>query len=269
MCDGSFRSELLLPREQTSTWHITQVYYLNQVCAYSRDTVETWVTDDEIACAWKPVIKGLLLDEHYGVDFSSMLNTGGFARRDTLGCCAQPLHIQCKWMHDFTMMWGAGSCCAIKALPVFSSPSRMKLIWAFFLHLQMHTDLKLPRPAVMWEMCCTVVFTYNLSKPREEAAFSWSQRSVVSCERDKLMMSTHALYACVHAHACKVCSQTRRDSASHHQWHKPSVAVFRLGRALLIQRVPYNATHFHFHPRTAAPPFCSSHLHRSLCTHNM
>lgn len=76
-------------------------------------------------------------------------------------------------------------------------------------------------------------------------------------------------YVYIHPHACKVCSQTRCNSASHHQWHKPSVAVFRLHWALLMQRVPYNGTHFHFHPRTAAPPFCSSHLHLSLCTHNM
>lgn len=77
------------------------------------------------------------------------------------------------------------------------------------------------------------------------------------------------LYVCIHTHAHKACSHTRRTSASHHQWHKPSVVVFRLHWALLMQCVPYNGTHFHFHPRTAAPPFCSSHLHHSLCTHNM
>ena len=33
--------------------------------------------------------------------------------------------------------------------------------------------------------------------------------------------------------------------------------------------VPYNGTHFHSHPYTAALVFCLRHLHRSLCTHNM
>lgn len=72
-----------------------------------------------------------------------------------------------------------------------------------------------------------------------------------------------------YSHAHKTCSHTRYTRATQHQWHKPSAAVFRLHQALVMQRVPYNATRFHFRPRTAAPPFCSSHLHRSLCTHNM
>lgn len=167
-------------------------------------------------------------------------------------------------------VWGAGSCVAIKALPVFSQTRQMKVIWIDFPHVQMHIDW-LPHSATTWKLCHTVVFTYNLSNLRKDATSIGSQRSVdcVSCLRDKLMMSTCALYVYIHTHACKVCSQTRCNSASHHQWHKPSVAVFRLHWALLMQRVPYNGSHLHFHLCTAAPPFCSSHLHLSLCTHNM
>lgn len=233
----------------------------------SRDSVEMWVTDDEIACAWTPVIKGLLLDEHCGFDFISMLNTWGIARRGTLGCCAQsPAHgIQANaWFHHDAGCW------VLRRDQSTSRIFRMKLIWAVFPHLQMHMDLKLPHPAMMLEMCCTIVFTYNLSKSREEATISWSQRSVscVSCVRDKLMMSTDTL-VCIYIFTHMHVKYVRKHVASLRQWHKPSAAVFRLHRALLMQRVPYNATHFHFHPRTAAPPFCSSHLHRSLCTHNM
>lgn len=71
---------------------------------------------------------------------------------------------------------------------------------------------------------------------------------------------------CTHMHKKR---NTRGTSKSHHQWYKLSAAVFRLRRALLMQCVPYNGTRFHFHPCMAAPAFCSSHLHHSLCTHNM
>lgn len=89
------------------------------------------------------------------------------------------------------------------------------------------------------------------------------------CEGQTHDEHIHILYVRTHTLVYKACSNTRRTSVSHHQWHEPSVAVFRLCWALLMQWVPYNGVHFHFHPHTAAPPFCSCHLHRSLCTHNM
>lgn len=144
--------------------------------------------------------------------------------------------------------------------------------------LQIHTDLRLPRPTpkvadrLLW-----LVFKYILSNVRKEMAATRSQRSVshVSCVRDKLMMSTRNPYFIyihiyIYTHPHMTCSHTHvLQAREHRQWHKPSVVVFRLHRAVLMQCVPYNGACFHFHPRTAAPPFCSSHLHRSLCTHNM
>lgn len=137
--------------------------------------------------------------------------------------------------------------------------------------LQMLIGLRLPHPAPKEEdVLLRIVFTYNLSNPRKEVAASWSQRSVsrVLCARLKLMMSTLHVY--MHTHAQRnTHTHTRGTSKCRRQWHKPSAAVFRLRWALLMQRVLYNGAHFHFHPSTAAPPFCSSHLHHSLCTHDM
>lgn len=73
----------------------------------------------------------------------------------------------------------------------------------------------------------------------------------------------------LHTHEYETCWHTRCTNTSHDQWHKSSVVVFRLHQTLLMQCVLYSATSFHFHPHTAAPPFCSSHLHRSICTQNM
>lgn len=59
VCDGSFRSELSLPNQQTSTWHITQVMtvpWVYAVCAVLRHPV-TRFSDGETASPWKAVIK--------------------------------------------------------------------------------------------------------------------------------------------------------------------------------------------------------------------
>lgn len=197
MCDGSFRSELLLPREQTSTRHITQaaavprVYSLDRVCAAQRRCADVgfrWWNclclkpSNQRDCCWMNI---MVLTFHPCWTYGVLLGEAHWVAE----------HNHCTYNRSVG--------CWIKALPVCSPTRQMKLIWADFLHLQMHIDLKLPPPATMSKLCCTSVFTYKLSNPREGATSSRSRRSVscVSCERDKPMMSTHAP-VCIYSPTC-------------------------------------------------------------------
>lgn len=111
LCDGSFRSELLLPSEQTFSWHITQVAtvpWVYSASVWKGDSEETWLLDGEIARALKAVIKGAVVEwtswswlcihaEH--VRFC-------WKRRAWLRSTIT-VHTTEVWVHDFTMMWGA------------------------------------------------------------------------------------------------------------------------------------------------------------------
>lgn len=100
LCDGSFRSELLLPSEQTFSWHITQVATVSWVysaCVWKRDSEETWLLDGEIAHALKAVIKGAV------VEWTSWSWLCIHAEHVWF-CCKR--HNHCTY-NDFTMMWGA------------------------------------------------------------------------------------------------------------------------------------------------------------------
>ena len=72
LCDGSFRTEPLLPSEQTSTCYITQVATVPWV--YAKTLQRRGFQKVKLPVLEKQLSKGLLLDEHHGVDFSSMLN---------------------------------------------------------------------------------------------------------------------------------------------------------------------------------------------------
>lgn len=179
-------------------------------------------------------------------------------------------------------MWHAGG--PAQCWVYDQSKSNMLTIQPDETHLGRFSENKIYRCTLIWNshaqprrykddaLCCCGLFLHTTCQTGGRKWLPAGLRgavSSVSCVRDELITGTHILYVYIHTHAHKTCLHTRPTGACHHQWHKPSVVVFRLHWALLMQCVPYNGTHFHFHPRTAAPPFCSSHLHRSLCTHNM
>ncbi len=128
-------------------------------------------------------------------------------------------------------MWDAEPRIMIKACPICSASSQMKLIWADFLASTdahwFETPTPIPkgrgRTLLLWIVF--FFYVYNLSNPRKEVAASWSQRRVscVSCARYELMMSTHVLYVYVRTHVHKACSHTHTHTHTHtsHQC-KPS-----------------------------------------------
>lgn len=246
--DGSFRSELFLPREQTFTWHITQAATVPRVCAARPPGGETPRRRGpqmvEIARARRPliaVIKGA---------------AGGWTSRSWLFIHAEhvwPLPQEARrvvershctyngslstWFyHDvghwwWWWWWGelhtAGSFFTIKARPMCSPSSQMKLIWADFsakrstsVSDSQHID---PKGGKI--LSRGFVFTCGLSNPRKEVVAAWSRRrrvTCVSCVRDGPVMSTRSLYFMyifthTHTHTCTWNTLTRARTSWQHR----------------------------------------------------
>lgn len=204
LCDGSLRTEPLLPSKQTSTCYITQVATVPWVYT---ETLQTRVSEGEIARAWKAVIKGAVV---------------GWTPWSWLFIRAEHVVLlgEAHWVvehNDYTYNrseYMISPWCGALGLALRSKHNPAG--WNSFLCIT-STDahwLETPTPSPKGRRCTVllwIVITYNLSNPRKEVAASWSQRSIgcVSCVRNELMMSTHTY---VH----KTCSHTRRTSASHH-----------------------------------------------------
>lgn len=233
------RRELLLPREQTSTWHITQsttVLRAGSGRAEQRQHQE------------KPSNQR---DEHYADDFTAIQNIWGFYRKGTRGCRAQSLHMQ-KRAHDFILVFGPTS----EHLGYFHTQLRET-------HLE---RCSASTPPLVW-------ISHTLPPYRNRCFYMYQRETnTARCPRGALAAfhewrTNQWVYTHTHIHACKICSEMH--SVWCQRWHKPSVAMFTLHSALLMRSVPYSGARFHFSPRSAAPSFCSRHLHRSLCTHDM
>ncbi len=129
-------------------------------------------------------------------------------------------------------------------------------------HPQLHTGLKLPHPAPKEEdaLYCCRLFLHLTCQSRGRKRLPAGPRGALLVFHvwgtNWWWAHMSCMYIFTHAH--EACSETR--CASHHQWHKPSAAVFRLHWALLMLCVPLQWCALSF----PSPYDCSSLLFESF-----
>lgn len=191
-------------------------------------------------------------------------------------------HNHCTYNRsDFAMMWSAGSCVVIKGaiqpdethfgcLPFVSHLLRCSLVWD-----------SPPRPAPEEEDapcgCGLFFFLRTTCQSRGRKRLSVGPRGALAVFHvwgTNWWWAHTSLYVYIHTHAHEACSHTHTSRTR----CKPIISDTNPQRCRCLDytELSLDATCplqcyalSYFHPRTAAPPFCSSHLHRSLCTHNM